>query len=237
MSETPLAQNPLANLAPGQALNGSVTRIELFGAFVDVGAEVPGLVHISRLSAHKVKRVEDVASLGQQVEVWVVTVDPNGQRLELTMVPPLRLKWKDIQPGMQVTGKVVKLERYGAFVDFGAERAGMIHVSEMSEGYVSNPTEILHPGDEVTARVVEVDQQKRQIRLSLKQLAVEEIAGEEDEEESETMATSMEAAFRRAMQAPESATLASDDTSRTEGKKGRGEQEDILARTLKHRVH
>ncbi len=214
-----------------------MTRIELFGAFVDVGAEVPGLVHISRLSAHKVKRVEDVASLGQQVEVWVVTVDPNGQRLELTMVPPLRLKWKDIQPGMQVTGKVVKLERYGAFVDFGAERAGMIHVSEMSEGYVSNPTEILHPGDEVTARVVEVDQQKRQIRLSLKQLAVEEIAGEEDEEESETMATSMEVAFRRAMQAPESATLASDETSRTEGKKGRGEQEDILARTLKHRVH
>ncbi len=236
MSETPLAQNPLASLAPGQALNGTVTRIELFGAFVDVGAEVPGLVHISRLSARKVKRVEDVASLGQQVEVWVVTVDPNGQRLDLTMVPPLRLKWKDIQPGMQLTGKVIKLERYGAFVDIGAERAGMIHVSEMSEGYVSNPTEILHPGDEVTARVVEVDQQKRQIRLSLKQLAVEEIAGEEDEEEPEAMATSMEAAFRRAMQTPESASPDTKETPRPEGKKGRGQQEDILARTLKHRV-
>jgi ribosomal protein S1 len=236
MSETSVAQNPLSGLAPGQALNGTVTRVELFGAFVDVGAEVPGLVHISRLSPRKVKRVEDVANLGQQVEVWVVTVDPNGERLELTMVPPLRLKWKDIRPGMQVTGKVVKLERYGAFVDIGAERAGMIHVSEMSDSYVSNPSEILHPGDEVTARVVEVDQQKRQIRLSLKQLAVEEIAEDEAEDEAEMMATSMEAAFRRAMESPESVAPETKEAARPVGKKGRGEQEDILARTLKHRV-
>lgn len=236
MSDTPLAQNPLASLSPGQALTGTVTRIELFGAFVDVGAEVPGLVHISRLASRKVKRVEEVANLGQQVEVWVVAVEPNGKRLDLTMVPPLRLKWKDLQPGMQVSGKVIKLERYGAFVDIGAERAGMIHVSEMSDSYVSNPAEILHPGDEVTARVVEVDQQKRQIRLSLKQLAVEEVAAADEEEESEVLATSMEAAFRRAMQAPESSLPESREPVRTTGKKGRGEQEDILARTLKHRV-
>jgi predicted RNA-binding protein with RPS1 domain len=236
MSDASRTQNPLASLSPGQALTGTVTRIELFGAFIDVGADAPGMVHISRLAARKVKRVEDVANLGQQVEVWVVAVDPNGMRLDLTMVPPLRLKWKDIQPGMQVTGKVIKLERYGAFVDIGAERAGMIHVSEMSDDYVSNPTEILHPGDEVTARVVEVDQQKRQIRLSLKQLAVEEAAGDADEEEPEAMATSMEAAFRRAMEAPEPVAPESKDAPRASSKKGRGEQEDILARTLNHRV-
>ena len=234
MSESSTAQHPLSSLAPGQTLTGTVTRVELYGAFIDVGAEAPGLVHISRLSAHKVKRVEDVVNLGQQVEVWVVTADPNGNRLELTMVPPLRLKWKDIQPGMQVSGKVIKLERYGAFVDIGAERAGMIHVSEMSDGYVSNPSEILHPGDEVSARVVEVDQQKRQIRLTLKQPMVEEIAEEDDEPEA--LATSMEAAFRRAMGTPEAPAPEPKPAGHRGSKKTRGEQEDILARTLKHRV-
>jgi ribosomal protein S1 len=236
MSEMTSTAHSLANLAPNQALRGTVAKIELFGAFVDVGAEASGLVHISRLSARKVNRVDDVVALGQEVDVWVVSVDPNGKRLELTMIAPVTLKWKDIQPGMQVTGKVVKLERYGAFVEIGAERPGMIHVSEMSEGYVSNPADMLHPGDEVTARVIEIDRQKRQIRLSLKQLAVEVIA-EPDEDDSETMATSMEAAFRKAMQTGEDLPAPPPpEAPRLSTKKGRSEQEDILARTLKHRV-
>ncbi|MCJ7513532.1 MAG: S1 RNA-binding domain-containing protein [Anaerolineales bacterium] len=236
MSEVTAPLNPLAGLAPNQALKGTISRVELFGAFVEVGAEAPGLVHISRLSPRKVNRVAEVVSLGQQVDVWVVSADPNGKRLELTMVPPVTLKWMDIQPGMQVSGRVVKLERYGAFVEIGAERPGMIHVSEMAEGYVSNPADILHPGDEVTARVVEVDRQKRQIRLSLKQLVVEETV-DEDEAETEEMATSMEAAFRRAMQTAEPGSPAGQEPPQLPSKKGRSQQEDILARTLKHRVH
>jgi small subunit ribosomal protein S1 len=227
----------LADLKPKTRLEGKVTKIELFGAFVDVGMEREGLVHISRLQRGKVNRVADVVEIGQQVEVWVHKVDPNAGRLELTMIPPLALEWKDIKPGMQLTGKVVRLENFGAFVEIGAERAGLVHVSEMSNEYIKNPAQIVHVGDEVEVRVLDVDSQKRQIRLTMKEdpaMALEL----EAEEVNEPLPTAMGVALQQALGDSDDRQAASRPKapSAKSKKKARRQQEDLLTRTLQQRV-
>jgi ribosomal protein S1 len=89
------------------------------------------------------------------------------------MIQPLALEWKEIEPDMVVKGKVVRLETYGAFVDIGAERPGMVHVSELAHGYVKTPSEVVKEGDEVEAKVLDVNRKKKQIKLSMKALEPE----------------------------------------------------------------
>lgn len=162
---------PVVALEPKTKLNGKILKTTLAGALVDIGQTVPGVLHISQLQKDAVNKVEDVIKEGQTVEVWVRRVKKD--RVELTMVEPLGLEWKEIQPEMVVKGKVVRLESYGAFVDFGAERPGLIHVSELSRGYVKTASEVLKEGEEIEAKVLDVDRRKRQIRLSMKALQPE----------------------------------------------------------------
>lgn len=211
-----------------------VTRTELYGAFVDVGADKDGLVHISMLQKGNVKRVEDVVQTGQQVQVWVHRVDAGAGRLELSMLRPVATKWKDIKPGLTLQGKVVRLEGFGAFVDVGAERPGLVHISEMSNDYVRSPGDVVSVGDEVEVRVLDVDRKKRQIKLSMKSVEVmEEI---EEDEPVEELPTAMELALRQAMGEGAEADA---NNHQEGGKRGvnRDEQEDILSRTLSHRVN
>jgi small subunit ribosomal protein S1 len=169
-------------LEPKTKINGKITKITLAGALVDVGQSIPGVIHISQLSKDPVNKVEDVVREGQSVDAWVRRVKKD--RIELTMVEPIGLDWREIKPEMVVKGKVVRLETYGAFVDIGAERPGLVHVSELTRGYVKTPNEIVKEGDEVEAKVLDVDRRKRQIRLSMKALLpepVEEIKPEREE--------------------------------------------------------
>jgi len=152
-------------------LSGKILKTTLAGALVDVGQSIPGVIHISQLSKDPVNKVEDVIQEGQTVDVWVRRVKKD--RIELTMIEPLGLEWKEIEPDMVVKGKVVRLEPYGAFVDIGAERPGMIHVSELAHGYVKTPNEIVKEGDEVEAKVLDVNRKKKQIKLSMKALEPE----------------------------------------------------------------
>lgn len=222
----------LADLNPGDELQGKVTKIELFGAFVDVGAELPGLLHISQLKRGHVKRVEDEVKEGDLLQVWVHAVDKNAKRLELTRIKPVTMQWKDIKSGMIVKGEVVRLEKFGAFVDIGAERPGLLHVSEMQDEFVSDPGEIVSVGDQIEVRVIDVDRKKRQIRLSLKALDFIEV----DEEEEEEVPTAMELALRQALgQADEPAKEKKADVA-PKRKRNRKELEDILSRTLAQKV-
>lgn len=163
--------NAAVTLEPKTKLSGKVLKTTLAGALVDVGQSIPGVIHISQLSTEPVNKVEDVVKEGQTVEVWVRRVKKD--RIELTMVQPLALEWKEIEPDMIVKGKVVRLEAYGAFVDIGAERPGMVHVSELAHGYVKTPGEIVKEGDEVEAKVLDVNRKKKQIKLSMKALEPE----------------------------------------------------------------
>jgi small subunit ribosomal protein S1 len=173
---------PAVALEPKTKLTGKILKTTLAGALVDIGQSLPGVIHISQLSQNEINKVEDVVKEGQAVEVWVKRV--RKDRIELTMIEPLAFEWKEIQPDLIVKGKVVRLETYGAFVDFGAERPGLIHVSELTHGYVKTASEVLKEGEEIEAKVLDVDRRKRQIRLSMKALqaeAVEEFQPEREE--------------------------------------------------------
>src|SRR5512140_373650 len=100
------------------------------------------------------------------------------------MIKPLAYEWKDLEPETIVKGKVVRLESYGAFVDIGAERPGMIHISELARGYVKAASDVVKEGDEVEAKIINVDRKKRQIRLSMKALQPEVIEEEKPARES-----------------------------------------------------
>ncbi len=229
--------NSLADLHSGMELEGTVTKIELAGAFLDVGLESEGFLHLSKLKKGKVKRVEDVLQEGQSVNVWVHRVDPDEGRLELTLIRPVLLKWRDMKPGMVLSGKVVRMERFGAFVEVGAERPGLVHVSELSADYVHNPEEIVQVGEEVEVTILEVDRKKRQIRLSMKSDIEEEVEAEEEEQEPEKPPTAMELALRKALERAESdAAEAEGNGLEEQGRKERQSQDEILERTLRQRV-
>jgi small subunit ribosomal protein S1 len=232
-SKETTASRRLVDLKPKTHLTGKVTKVELFGAFIDVGLDREGLVHISMLKKGHVNRVEDVVKTGDEVDVWVHKVDPNAGRLELTMIPPVALEWGEVKVGMHLTGKVVRLEKFGAFVDIGAERSGLVHVSEMSDGYVADPSEIAHVGDEVEVKVVEIDHKKRQIRLTMKEDPMAEI---EEPEAEEAPPTAMEYALRKAMGEEDSGADADQAGHRERQKRSQKEQDDILLRTLEHRI-
>lgn len=169
-------------LEPKTKLSGKVVKITLAGALVDVGQELPGVIHISQIQKDPVNKVEDVLKPGQSVDTWVRRV--RKDRIELTMIEPLGLEWGEIQPEMVVKGKVIRLETYGAFVDFGAERPGMVHVSELKRGYVKTPGEVVKEGDEIEAMVLEVNRKKKQIRLSMKALMPEIVEEEKPARET-----------------------------------------------------
>lgn len=258
--ETTIAA-PESALQPKAHLTGKVIKTTIAGAVLDIGQKVPGVVHISQLSKDAVNRVEDVVQTGQTVDVWVRRV--RDDRVELTMVEPLGLEWKEIKPDMLVKGKVVRLESYGAFIEIGAERPGMVHVSEISHDYVKNPSEVLKEGEEVEAKVLDIDRRKRQIRLSIKAATPkpEEVLAEinkpeprgerggkgskrsksrkqeepvEEQEAREPELTAFQIAFQKAQERSGKSIVAN------RGRKSRSsalqEREEILDRTLKNRI-
>ena len=169
------------DVRPKMHFGGTVVRTGLAGAIIDVGIGRPAVIHISQIvpeaQEQPIKRVEDVLNVGQQVDVWVKRV--KDDRVELTMIKPLDLEWRDIKKGMTVKGQVVRLEKFGAFVEIGAERPGLIHISEMAHGYVRQPADVVKEGDEVEAQVIDVNRKKKQIKLSIKALQPEPVKEEE----------------------------------------------------------
>jgi predicted RNA-binding protein with RPS1 domain len=247
---------PLA-LEPKTKLSGKIVKVSLAGALVDVNQPLPGVLHISQLQKEPVNKVEDVLKEGQAVDVWVRRV--RKDRIELTMIRPLAYEWQDLEPEMVVRGKVVRLEPYGAFVDFGAERPGMIHISELARGYVKAAADVVKEGDEIEAKVLNVDRKKRQIRLSMKALQPEvaepekpareerkpkgkrggrkqteaEAEPEADSTPAEPELTAMQVAWQTAQ---DRANTRDKDRKSKRSKTASAEQEEILSRTLQKRL-
>lgn len=191
------------DLEPKMKVAGKVLKTSLAGAIVDVGVGFPGVIHISKISKESVSRVADVLKEGQAVEVWIQRADPETKKIELTMLEPLGVDWREIKLGMELTGVVTRIEKYGVFVDIQAERPGLVHISEMAHGYVRTPTDIVQKGQEVSVKVLKVDRRKKQIKLSMKALEeapVNEYVIEQEENEKKIVTpTAFEAAMRKAM--------------------------------------
>ena len=153
---------------------GKVIKTTLAGAAIDIGAEKPAMLHVSQMispNSEPILNVGEVFTVGQDVDVWVKRV--RDQRVELTMIKPLDLEWREIKTGLVVKGTVVRLETFGAFVEIGAERPGLIHISEMAHGYVRTPSEVLKESQEIEAEIIDFNRKKKQIKLSLKALQPE----------------------------------------------------------------
>lgn len=159
----------IADLEPGMQLEGRVKSITEFGAFIDLGVGPQGLVHISQLARRRVDQVSDVVHVGDVVQVWVKKVDKKRGRISLTMIRPTTVRLKDLEPNAVVAGTVTRIEPYGVFLDIGTGRDGMVHISELADGYVSSPSDVLSVGDRVEARVINVDRKARKVDLSTKE--------------------------------------------------------------------
>ncbi len=158
---------------------GKVIKTTLAGAAIDIGAERPAMLHVSQMtspSEEPIHNVGEVLSVGQEIDVWVKRV--RDERIELTMIRPLGLEWREIKTGLVVKGSVVRLETFGAFVEIGAERPGLIHISEMAHGYVKTPSDVLKDGDEIEAEIIDFNRKKKQIKLSMKALQPEPVKEE-----------------------------------------------------------
>jgi ribosomal protein S1 len=221
------------DLEPGMKVQGKVVRLEKFGAFVDIGAETDGLVHISEMDTGRVNKPSDVVSEGDAVSVWIKDINRKAGRISLTMVEPPEVDIRSLKPDTVLTGRVVRLESFGAFVDIGAGRDGMIHVTEMGRGYVGSPSEIVSVGDEVQVRVLEVDPRRGRISLSMKDLPGDDYQSYiEDDDDTPT---AMELALREAME-EQGVDLPNtrDQRRRKKSKRRRRDdiQDEIISRTL-----
>ncbi|HEY59028.1 MAG TPA: S1 RNA-binding domain-containing protein [Anaerolineae bacterium] len=182
-------QEPEVEVQRKQHFVGKIIHTTTAGAIVNIGLRRPAVVHISQLSPEPVKRVEDVVQVGQEVEVWVRRINPKGI-IELTMIKPLDLEWREIKKGMVVKGKVERIDKVGVYVNIGAEVPGFVHISELSHEYVRHPSEVVTEGQEVEAKVIAVNRRRKQIKLSIKALLPkpEEILRELKEEEKKEAA-------------------------------------------------
>lgn len=164
----------LGTLEKGLVLEGVVKAISDFGVFVDLGG-VDGLVHITDLSWGRVTHPSEIVQLDEQVKVVVLDYDPNRKRISLGMKQLTAHPWDEIgekyEPGTKVTGKVVSLTDYGAFIEIEKGVEGLIHISEMSwTQHVKHPSQVVSLGQMVNAVVLNIDKAERKLALGMKQL-------------------------------------------------------------------
>jgi len=159
-------------LEEGQRIDGTVSRIVDFGAFVDIGG-ADGLIHISEMSWGRVKKVTDVLKEGDSVTVVVLKVDKEKEKISLSLKDVNENPWSNVEEkypiGAIVEGKVVRMVTFGAFVELEAGIDGLVHISQISQKHVVKPDDELAIGESISVRIVEVDKENKKISLSKKE--------------------------------------------------------------------
>jgi len=160
-------------LAPGDVVDGKVARMTNFGAFIDLGG-VDGLVHVSEISYDHVDMPADVLEVGEDVKVKVLSVDPERERISLSIKQTLPGPWDDIESktpqGATLTGTVKRLTSFGAFVEVFPGVEGLVHISQISHKHIATPADVLKVGEEVQVKVLNVEADKQRLGLSIKAL-------------------------------------------------------------------
>jgi small subunit ribosomal protein S1 len=168
-----MRQAILDKLNPGDVVEGTISNIVDFGAFVDLDG-MDGLIHISELSWSHVNHPSEVLEIGQKVDVKVLDIDRERQRISLglkqTQTDPWQQVLESYNEGDVVAGKVTKVVTFGAFVEILPGVEGLVHISELAQHHVENPREVVSQGDTVNVRILEVDAERRRLSLSLKRV-------------------------------------------------------------------
>jgi small subunit ribosomal protein S1 len=166
-------QQILDRLAPGVEVDGVISNIVDFGAFVDLDG-IDGLIHISELSWSHVNHPSEVLDIGQTVRVKVLDVDRDRQRISLglkqTQTDPWQRVIDEYQQGDVVAGRITKVVTFGAFAEILPGVEGLIHISELADHHVENPREVVQQGQDVDVKIIEVDPDRRRLSLSLKRV-------------------------------------------------------------------
>lgn len=173
-----------SEIEEGKVIKGTVKQLTDYGAFVDIGG-VDGLLHISEISWKPIKHPSEVLRVGQEIEVTVLKVDKENKKISLEYRKPEDNPWANVkyQVGDVVTGTVVSMKPFGAFVELEDGLEALVHISNITVRRISKPQDALKLGQEVTAKVVEVDLDKKRIELSIREL---EGTSTEDSEEVKT---------------------------------------------------
>ena len=163
----------LSSIQVGQIIEGTVQRLTNFGAFVDIGG-IDGLVHISQLSYQHIDKPSDVVEEGQKVQVKVLGVDPENERISLSIKETLPGPWSDLAEkapkGMILEGVVKRLVSYGAFIEVFPGVEGLVHISQISHKHIGTPNEVLSEGEQIKVKVLEVNENDQRLSLSIKEL-------------------------------------------------------------------
>jgi small subunit ribosomal protein S1 len=161
----------LTSLQEGDVIKGTISNLVDFGAFVDLDG-IDGLIHISELSWNHVDHPSEVVEVSEEVEVKVLEVDRERERISLGLKQTRKDPWQEIVEsvniGETIHGRVTKLVSFGAFVEVAEGVEGLIHISELADHHVETPDEIVRSGDEVDARIIDVDGRRRRLSLSLR---------------------------------------------------------------------
>ena len=172
-------------LKPGERRKGVISSVVNFGAFVDLGG-MDGLIHVSELSWQHVDHPSAVVTIGDEVDIEVLEVDLDRERISLSLKATQKDPWKEFadshRVGELVYGRVTKLVPFGSFVQVGDNIEGLVHISEMSEHHVELPEQVVTPGEELWVKIIEIDLEKRRISLSVKQAAEGGVVAEEYQE-------------------------------------------------------
>ncbi|WP_284640271.1 30S ribosomal protein S1 [Paenibacillus silviterrae] len=176
----------LSKISVGQELDGTVQRLTQFGAFVDIGG-VDGLVHISEMAWHHVETPGEVVKEGDKVRVQVLKVDPENERISLSIRATQPGPWQQVASSINigdiVTGTVKRLVQFGAFVEVAPGVEGLVHISQIAHRHVGTPHEVLKEGQEVKVKVLDMNADEKRISLSIKE--TEEAPAREPRQERE----------------------------------------------------
>ncbi|WP_421101018.1 30S ribosomal protein S1 [Sporosarcina psychrophila] len=167
----------LDNLKEGEVLEGTVQRLATFGAFIDIGG-IDGLVHISQLSHDHIEKVSDVLKEGDKVNVKILSIDRDSERISLSIKDTLAGPWEGIEEkapkGSKFEGTVKRLVSYGAFVEVFPGVEGLVHISRISHQHIGTPHEVLKEGQKINVKVLEVNTDDKRLSLSIKDLIEKE---------------------------------------------------------------
>jgi small subunit ribosomal protein S1 len=163
----------LSSIQVGQIIEGTVQRLTNFGAFVDIGG-IDGLVHISQLSYQHIDEPSEVVEEGQKVQVKVLSVDPENERISLSIKETLPGPWTSLAEkapkGTILEGVVKRLVSYGAFIEVFPGVEGLVHISQISHKHIGTPNEVLSEGEQIKVKVLEVNENDKRLSLSIKEL-------------------------------------------------------------------